>query len=73
MDSFLNSALNIEYVYLILQGINFMLDQGQNLDPKSMKIKILSNQAESRITFNEVKIDYADDWNVRNTSFDSNI
>ena len=60
LDSFLNSALNIEYVYCILLGINTHFEQLQN----DCRIVIHSNDKISKIVFQNIKVKDQSRWNV---------
>lgn len=61
LDSFLNSAMNIEYVYLLLVGISTYYDT-QNKDGAKFKIEVDKDQA--KIIFNTVEMKQAAQWNV---------
>jgi hypothetical protein len=64
LDSFLNSAMNIEYVYLLLLGINFTLSNEQHLNPGDQEITIVNERDRSYIKFDKAKLKDPDRWNV---------
>ena len=64
LDSFLNSAMNIEYVYLILLGINTYIEQQEKYD----KICIVNKNNMSKIKFERVNIRNSRKWNVNDAS-----
>ncbi len=78
LDSFINSAMNIEFVYLILLGINqfqifkignanFSSTQGLNkVAPPNEKTKILIDKTgeKSHITFSDIKFKNINLWGI---------
>lgn len=61
LDSFLNSAMNIEYVYLLLVGISTYFDD-KNIDGD--KFKIETDKEQTKIIFNTIMLDQPAKWNV---------
>lgn len=71
--AFANSAMNIEFVYLILLGINNFMDsretrknsyQRNDIQQKASKLKIENHGKSTRITFCDIKVKDIDKWNV---------
>ena len=65
--SFLNSASNIEFVYLILLGINHFLDNLQTSDDgvaPNQRIRIEKNANETKIMMSNIKIKNLQLWDV---------
>ena len=66
--------MNIEFVYLILLGINNFMDsretrknsfqRGDDIRQKSSKLKIENFGKSTRITFCDIKVKDIDKWNV---------
>lgn len=68
LDSFLNSAMNIEYVYLILLGINTYL--GKSEEEAFAKILYIdAARKTTKITFDKVEIRSVHKWDVKSGSF----
>ena len=55
--AFANSCMNIEFVYLILLGINNFLDTSRELDAKAegKQLKITKNKDDTQITFCNIR------------------
>lgn len=65
LDSFLNSAMNIEYVFLVLKGINFMLDKNDIYKKgNGQKIRITKSLEQTVIKFDQVDLKNMRDWSV---------
>jgi hypothetical protein len=77
LNSFLNSAMNIEYVSLILLGINNFISLKENeknirssIDlsaEKDMKMKINKTNNQSKITFCNMQFQNVKEWDVEET------
>lgn len=78
----MNSAANIEFVYLILLGItNFMENQSKGDDNRNSKIKeeinfgnklkISKDKSTTKVTLCGVKFDNPEKWNILRRSDDS--
>lgn len=61
LDSFLNSAMNIEYVYLFLLGIHTYFQGETN---SQSKIKIEVQDQEAKITFENIEMKDASKWDI---------
>ena len=62
LDSFLNSAMNIEFVYLILLGISCSVEV-ESLNDIKNEIQIINNSKETRVIFKNFRMKDKD-WNV---------
>jgi hypothetical protein len=83
LDSFLNSALNIEYVYMILTGLNAFIDnfekRASEIENSNNRVSVLNMENTSDfavLQFKNVKIKNQSKWHVgragsssSNTSF----
>lgn len=63
LDSFLNSAMNIEYVYLLLLGINTYLEKDTDLEHEK-KMMTSSKNNQSKIILTKLEFKNASKWNV---------
>jgi hypothetical protein len=63
LDSFLNSAMNIEYVYIILLGIKNLTSKS-GLKEKDRKIEITNEKGISKVKFFDVDIKNKEMWDV---------
>lgn len=73
LNSFLNSAINIEFVYLILTGINQALELDHTISAKSFfsssGIKVNRNGNRTRFTLNDIFIDnHNSKWDISKKS-----
>lgn len=73
-NSFLNSAINIEFVYLILTGINITIGQAQKDDVESTlsekSIRVKRNGNRTMITIKDIFLDNKNlKWNISNRSY----
>lgn len=75
LDQFTHSAMNIEYVYLILMGINTCMQEkhqqsshqqliNSRSDNETKKIKIDKKPGRTKITFSQIKFEDVHDWDV---------
>ena len=73
MNSFINSAINIEYVYLILVGVKNFMDVNSSLNTDFGR-KYISEKSMEQIGNEEIRIDMKDwklvidtnYWNIEN-------
>jgi hypothetical protein len=72
LDSFMNSAMNIEFVYIILKGVkNYMdlaNDQDQGLESKRSFMYKRDKSGQNHISIDSFKLEDASKWDVRTTS-----
>ena len=59
--------MNIEYVYLLLLGINFTLSNEKQLNPGNQEFTIVNTPEKSYISFDLPKLRNKSKWNVTNT------
>ena len=60
LSSFVNSAMNIEYVYLIVFGVSELLDindKSETNKNSDTTLKIDKEGQDMKITFNHIKVD----------------
>ena len=70
----MNSAVNIEFVYLILVGINNFMENYNSLtfnSKKQDKLKISKNKEMTKVTMVNVEFKNKNLWNVDQTSMAS--
>ena len=68
LNSFINSAINIEYVYLILSGINNFLNVNQNIKNDDFKKSLIEKSVKKgnrlKLDITELQMENGSIWDV---------
>ena len=73
--SFLNSAMNNELLYIVLQGVNFFMEEMSNEEEieigsmKERRLIIEKDNKKTKLKFKKIQYKNPEKWDIKNKAF----